>query len=189
MYIHLIIHAAIKIHSKAIDKNDCQREKGVACKCMRVSNGEERNDTSSNDMYGQSDAESSPVEFSVEQEELFQSRFNEGYNLFIDPNYVSCLTIYHPEVSHPQIMPHFSDVTPETPMEVTEQGNVKFCYNNVAECYCSFCTAESPCDTRSCESNNPEVDATECTEETTPTIVKGPSMSPLSRYLISPNVP
>ena len=44
---------------------------------MRVSDGEERNDASSNDIYRHSDAESSPVEFSVEQEELFQRHFNE----------------------------------------------------------------------------------------------------------------
>ena len=83
-------------------------------------------------MYGQSDAESSPVGFSIEQEELFQRHFNKGYNLFIDPNYVSWLTINHPEAL-PGISPtnncddsllgHFSDVTPETPLEVIEQDS------------------------------------------------------------------
>ena len=126
--------SAIKIHPKPVDKKDCQREKDVvACKRIRVSDGEERNDASSNDSAKQqSDAESSPVEFSVEQEELFQRRFNEGYNLFIDPNYVGWLTINHPEAlpdSAPtnnygdSLIAHFSDVTPETPLEVIEQDS------------------------------------------------------------------
>ena len=126
--------SAIKIHPKPVDKKDCQREKVVvACKRIRVSDGEERNDASSNDSAKQqSDAESSPVEFSVEQEELFQRRFNEGYNLFIDPNYVGWLTINHPEAlpdSAPtnnygdSLIAHFSDVTPETPLEVIEQDS------------------------------------------------------------------
>ena len=48
----------------------------------------------------QSDSELSttiPRKFSVEQEELFQKHFDEGYNLYIDPNYVEWLAVNHPE--------------------------------------------------------------------------------------------
>ena len=70
--------------------------------------------------------------FSVEQEELFQKRFNEGYNLYIDPNYVEWLAINHPEAlpyDRPtsnysdSLIAHFSHVIPETPLEVIDQDS------------------------------------------------------------------
>ena len=35
--------------------------------------------------------------FTVEQELLFQKRYDEGYNLAIDPDYVCWLRFHHPE--------------------------------------------------------------------------------------------
>ena len=35
--------------------------------------------------------------FTVEQEQLFQKRYDEGYNLTIDPDYVCWLRFHHPE--------------------------------------------------------------------------------------------
>ena len=35
--------------------------------------------------------------FSAEQEEHFQRRYAEGYNLLIDPDYVECMKLNHPE--------------------------------------------------------------------------------------------
>ena len=41
--------------------------------------------------------ESRVPEFTVEQEQLFQKRYDEGYNLTVDPEYLRWLKLYHPE--------------------------------------------------------------------------------------------
>ena len=41
--------------------------------------------------------EDGPPKFTVEQEQLFQKRYDEGYNLTIDPDYVCWLRFHHPE--------------------------------------------------------------------------------------------
>ena len=39
-----------------------------------------------------------PPHFTAEEERLFQTRYEEGCNVFVDPNYVDWLKLYHPEV-------------------------------------------------------------------------------------------
>ena len=75
--------SAITVHSKPDDKQDCQKENSNVV----LSDGEQCNDASRSDTdKEQSDSELNtaiPRSFSIEQGELFQKRFNEGYNLYI----------------------------------------------------------------------------------------------------------
>ena len=103
---------------------------------MVLSDGEQRNDAFSSDTEKQqSDVElctAIPCNFSIEQEEVFQKHFDEGYSLYIDLSYVEWLTANHPEAlpddCHTNdygdsVVAHFSHVMPEVPMEVIEQGS------------------------------------------------------------------
>ena len=38
-------------------------------------------------------------EFSSEQEMLFKRRYEEGYDLYIDANYIRWMRLHHPEVN------------------------------------------------------------------------------------------
>ena len=70
----------------------------------------------------------SETNFSTQQEELFQKRFAEGYDIYTDDDYVCWLHINHPESLHSSDNPenssdvsasisdHFSLVTVETPI-------------------------------------------------------------------------
>ena len=95
--------------------------------------GEQRKDASSSDTDKQQSglelSSAIPPKFSIEQEESFQKRFDEGYNLYIDPNYVEWLAVNHPEALPDDcptnsygdsVVAHFSHVILEVPMEVIE---------------------------------------------------------------------
>jgi len=58
----------------------------------------------------------SPSGFRVEQQQLYKKRFNEGYNLLIDPRW---LGLYHPEFCPSEsVVSLFSDISPEEPVAV-----------------------------------------------------------------------
>jgi len=63
--------------------------------------------------------------FSVDQEQLFQKHFEEGYDLFPDPDYVRWLTLHHPEfcdrAESQSLADQFSDVHLEEPVAIIEQ--------------------------------------------------------------------
>ena len=70
------------------------------------------------------DTDALPSDFSVEQQQLYKKRFDEGYNLYIDPDYVRWLRMYHPE-SYPSscsesesVVALFSNISPEEPVAV-----------------------------------------------------------------------
>ena len=83
---------------------------------MRVSDGKERNDASSNEMYGQSDAESSPVEF----------RKNCSKDVLMKDTICSLTQTMLAGLQLIIQRAHFSDVTPEIPLKVIEQGMLNF---------------------------------------------------------------
>ena len=90
------------------------------------------NDTSSKSTKA---TEDDPPEFTTEQQQLFQRRYEEGYNLTIDPEYVKWLKFHHPESCLPcdsseVNMPNeedlslsavFSDVAPLEPLPIEMQ--------------------------------------------------------------------
>ena len=63
-------------------------------------------------------------DFTAEQEELFKKRYKEGYNLFIDADYVRWIKIHHPDTKLPtdsaQICDFFSDIVPASPIGILE---------------------------------------------------------------------
>jgi len=61
--------------------------------------------------------------FSSEQEMLFQRRYEEGYNLFIDADYVRWLRLHHLEVTPTEqasvsLLDAFTDITPISPVPI-----------------------------------------------------------------------
>ena len=54
-----------------------------------------------NDVPVDTDAE--PSDFNAEQQQLYKKRFDEGYNLYIHPDYIHWLRMYHPE-SYPSTL-------------------------------------------------------------------------------------
>jgi len=57
-----------------------------------------------------------PSGFSAEQQQLYKKRFNEGYNLLIDSDYVRWLGLYHSEFCPSEsesVVSLFSDIYPE----------------------------------------------------------------------------
>ena len=71
--------------------------------------------------------QSSPnVSFTVEQEQLFKCCFKEGYNIFIDADYVRWLKLHHPEscpndgsdcdLNNDSIISQLSDIIPASPV-------------------------------------------------------------------------
>lgn len=80
----------------------------------------------------------SKANFSTEQEELFQKRFAEGYDIYTDDDYIHWLHINHPESLHSSDNPenssdvsalisdHFSSVTVETPISVSKDASYYF---------------------------------------------------------------
>ena len=73
--------------------------------------------------------------FNSEQEELFQKRFEEGYNLCIDPHYNHWLEINHPEISLLNEEASFSDIDPSgsTAEVITEGKDVEFELNSPSQ--------------------------------------------------------
>ena len=72
--------------------------------------------------------------FSEEQVILFENRFKEGYNLFIDQDYVHWLELHHPEALPPDrydltsaennsLTELFSDITPESPLPLSTESS------------------------------------------------------------------
>ena len=66
--------------------------------------------------------------FTPQQIELFNTRFSEGYNVYVDQEYVAWLQLTHPEVvpqdittspNGPTLLDVFADVTPMEPIPVT----------------------------------------------------------------------
>lgn len=73
---------------------------------------------------GESELSPTASSFTLEQEELFQKRVEEKYDLFVDPDYVWWLKIHHPhllpssggsQVSN-SVAAHFSSATPQNPI-------------------------------------------------------------------------
>ena len=74
-----------------------------------------------NDVPMDTDAE--PSDFNAEQQQLYKKRFDEGYNLYIDPDYTRWLRMYHPEsypssCSESESVVLFSNISPEEPVAV-----------------------------------------------------------------------
>ena len=93
-------------------------------------------------------ANDSPVEeqigvdtrpFTEFEEELFQTRYENGYDLFIDPNYISWLQLHHPE-SLPEVSAPSNDETMELEeylhadhdMDADYPPNIRYVYVYVA---------------------------------------------------------
>ena len=59
-------------------------------------------------------------DFTAEQEELYKKRYEEGYDLFIDADYVRWIKIHHPDTSLPTdsalVCDFFSDIIPASPL-------------------------------------------------------------------------
>ena len=73
---------------------------------------------------------SKPAEFTDEQEQLYQKRYDEGYNLTVDSEYLRWLKFHHPESSllcdglsesneeELSLSEYFSDIAPLEPVEM-----------------------------------------------------------------------
>ena len=67
--------------------------------------------------------------FTPEQEELFRKRYQEGYNLLIDPDYIRWIRIHHPESplqtdldNTSMISDFFPDIVPASPIALIENS-------------------------------------------------------------------
>ena len=68
------------------------------------------------------------VNFTAEQQQLFKHRFEEGYNIFIDPDYVRWLRLHHPEscpadgsdcaLNNDSVISHFPDIVSPSPVAI-----------------------------------------------------------------------
>ena len=75
-----------------------------------------------NDVPVDTDAE--PSDFNAEQQQLYKKRFDEGYNLYIDPDYTRWLRMYHSESylsscsESESVVALFQNISPEEPVAV-----------------------------------------------------------------------
>ena len=67
--------------------------------------------------------------FSAEKEQLYEKRFENGYDLYTNNSYVKWLRLYHPESCSIDTVPdtssvvaQFSDLTPEEPIAVIDNS-------------------------------------------------------------------
>ena len=76
----------------------------------------------------QSNVDNGGNDFTAEQEELFKKRYEEGYDLFIDADYVKWIKIHYPDTSLPidnaSISDFFSDIAPASPVEISVSSPV-----------------------------------------------------------------
>ena len=115
-----------------------------------VSEGNVDNDDNDKTVENDTDKvqQSSPnASFTVEQEQLFKHRFEEGYNIFIDADYVRWLKLHHPEscpndgsdceLNNDSVISCFSDILPASPIsfsaELTSQLEFTSTLNSVEE--------------------------------------------------------
>ena len=72
----------------------------------------------------QSNVDNGGNDFTAEQEELFKKRYEEGYDLFIDADYVKWIKIHYPDTCLPidnaSISDFFSDIAPASPVEILD---------------------------------------------------------------------
>ena len=74
------------------------------------------------------------VNFTAEQQQLFKRRFEEGYNIFIDPDYVRWLRLHHPEscpadgsdcaLNNDSVISHFPDVVTPSPVAIVSMDEL-----------------------------------------------------------------
>ncbi len=71
--------------------------------------------------------------FTAEQEELFKKRYEEGYDLFIDPDYVRWIKLHYPDFHLPTdsglICDLFTDVVPVSPIAIFENSRSPCSFN------------------------------------------------------------
>ena len=113
--------AAIKIPSVQSGNSNAAKESEPFCSNGEVSPAAEISSTRTDvSMVATSS-------FIAEQLQLYKKRFNEGYNLFIDPDYVRWLGMYHPEFCPPieseSVASLFSDICREEPVAVFDHAN------------------------------------------------------------------
>ena len=87
----------------------------------RSSIGMSNNDNGDGNTY--TDGDNS---FTAEQEELLKKRYEEGYDLFIDPDYVRWIKLHYPDFHLPTdsglICDLFTDVVPVSPIAIFENS-------------------------------------------------------------------
>ena len=74
------------------------------------------------------------VNFTAEQQELFKHCFEEGYNIFIDPDYVRWLRLHHPEscpadgsdcaLNNDSVISHFPDIVSPSPVAIVSMDEL-----------------------------------------------------------------
>jgi len=84
--------------------------------------------------YGGVSTDERSDEFTPEQEILFKRRYEEGYDMYIDADYIKCMKLNHPEVDIPipseqdsgSLLDSFPDIIPMSPtlIEYPEQERI-----------------------------------------------------------------
>ena len=74
------------------------------------------------------------VNFTAEQQQLFKHRLEEGYNIFIDPDYVRWLRLHHPEscpadgsdcaLNNDSVISHFPDIVSPSPVVIVSMDEL-----------------------------------------------------------------
>jgi len=103
--------------------------------------GDAEKESSQTNDHANGDIESVPV-FAPESIKLFQTRLENGFNVFEDSEYVAWLQLYHPDCAPaPSLAASFSYVSPQQSMSPSILEN-SLCYNPTSK---SFLSSKSLC--------------------------------------------
>jgi len=135
-----------------------------------------------------------PPLFSEEQEALFARRFEEGYDVYIDIDYIRWIKLNHPELSISSLIETSTAAT----VVVDDHMNINFPYDQEPTCSHTaspgMLSMNEPCDNLSNNETTP--DDPSCTGTRTPdgktknsiTAIPGTSTPSLSELLVSPGI-